>query len=234
MADVFRVRIVARPDANRKDAFKGLVEILSNAAENCEMNLEDLCDGFRSRDFAVAPENIIAEEDLVAFDAEVSYGIFEEGKMDFMSDWGIGELRMLFAYERPELTDWEDNDEDYKTIGLLKVKNIWIQEDGDWTVDDRDVVYEYPPEDDPVKIAQWWLLVWAGIQPSGYDADRFFDQIDGDTAEKAKHGITLLEHNGDTDGTPLWNYPEKVVGFKPLDSDTKFFGDRKYWWRTEV
>ena len=35
-------------------------------------------------------KNITAEEDLIAFDAEVSYGIFVEGKGDFASDWGIG------------------------------------------------------------------------------------------------------------------------------------------------
>ena len=46
MADTFKVRIVATPDANRKDEFKKLVEILSNAADNYELDLGELCDGF--------------------------------------------------------------------------------------------------------------------------------------------------------------------------------------------
>ena len=82
MADTFKVRIVATPNANRKDEFKKLVEILSNAADNFELDLGELCDGFRARDFAVNAENITAEEDLIAFDAEVAYGIFVEGKGD--------------------------------------------------------------------------------------------------------------------------------------------------------
>ena len=229
MADTFKVRIVATPDANRKDEFKKLVEILSNAADTFELDLGELCDGFRDRDFAVNAENITAEEDLIAFDAEVAYGIFVEGKGDFASDWGIGELRMLFAHERPKLADWEENGERYKTIGMLKIKQYWIQEDdGCWTVDHSAVSYDYPPEDDELKIAQWWQLAWAGVQPSGYDFEDFFGQLEPSLAEKALQGITLDE---DEDGTPLWNYPEIVVGFRPLAADAKFFGDQANWWR---
>ena len=64
----------------------------------------------------VAGKTLYGSTQSDAFDAEVSYGIFVEGKGDFASDWGIGELRMLFAHERPKLADWEENDERYKTI----------------------------------------------------------------------------------------------------------------------
>lgn len=232
MADMFKVRIVAKPDEKRKDEFKKLVEILSSAAECDELDLKDLDEcSFRDRDYAVNVENITAGEDLVAFDAEVAYGIFEEGKFDFARSWGIGELRMLYAHESPRLDDWEDNDEEYKTIGMLKIKINWQKDEyGDWVSDDREIQYEYPPEGDSVKIAQWWQLAWAGLQPSGYDFEDFFGQLDDDVAEKAMQGITLLEYDGDEDGTPLWEYPEKVVGFKPMGDGVRFLGDRKNWW----
>lgn len=233
MADMFKVRIVAKPDEKRKEDFKELVKILADARDNENLDLGDLCEGlFRSRDYAVNAENITAEDDLIAFDAEVAYGIFEEGKIDLARSYGVGELRMLYAHERPRLDDWEDNDEEYKTIGMLKVKIDWKKDEyGDWSSEDCDISHEYPPEDDEIKIAQWWQLAWAGCEPVGYDFEDFFGQLDSDVAGKAMKGITLLEYDGDEEGTPLWEYPEKVVGFSPLGDGARFLGDEKNWWR---
>ena len=148
MADYFKARFLAKRNENEAEGFQALVDTIQAAIDNGDYANLDIgsLQYFPDRTLAsTVEEDYDVRDGEVEFSLVIPYGINLEALGDFMSDFGIDTLYCLFAHEREEQQDWETNDEEHKSVGLIKFKNEY-DEDGDCC--DIDKTFDYPSEDD--------------------------------------------------------------------------------------
>ena len=133
MADYFKARFLAKRNENEVEGFQGLVDTIQAAIDDGDyenLDIESL-QYFPDRTLAsTVDEDYDVRDGEVEFSLVIPYGINLEAIGDFMSDFGIDTLYCLFAHEREAQQDWETNDEEHKSVGLIKFKNEY-DEDGD-------------------------------------------------------------------------------------------------------
>lgn len=129
MADWFKARFLARRNDREADSFKELVDAIQPAIDDgdYEGSLDiGALQHFPGRTLASSiDEDYAVRDGEVEFSLVIPYGIDFEAIGDFMGDFGVDELYCLFAHEREEQQDWETNDEEHKSIGLVKFKNVY-------------------------------------------------------------------------------------------------------------
>ena len=163
MADWFKARVLARRNDREADSFQELVDTIQTAIDDgdYEGSLDiGALQHFPNRTLASSiDEDYAVRDGEVEFSLVIPYGIDFEAIGDFMGDFGVDELYCLFAHEREEQQDWETNDEEHKSIGLVKFKNVY---DADGDCEDIEKTFDYPDADDVQKLAQYWRLAWNG------------------------------------------------------------------------
>lgn len=190
MADYFKARFLAKRNENEAEGFQALVDTIQAAIDNGDYANLDIgsLQYFPDRTLAsTVEEDYDVRDGEVEFSLVIPYGINLEALGDFMSDFGIDTLYCLFAHEREEQQDWETNDEEHKSVGLIKFKNEY-DEDGDCC--DIDKTFDYPSEDDAVKLAQYWRLAWNGEWTHEGSMEEFFTQNGEESTAAADKAIT--------------------------------------------
>ena len=190
MADYFKARFLAKRNENEAESFQSLVDTIQAAIDDGDyenLDIESL-QYFPDRTLASTVEDDYDVRDgEVEFSLVIPYGINLEALGDFMSDFGIDTLYCLFAHEREAQQDWETNDEEHKSVGLIKFKNEY-DEDGDCC--DINKTFDYPSEDDAAKLAQYWRLAWNGEWTHEGSMEEFFMQNGEEAAAAADKAIT--------------------------------------------
>ena len=190
MADYFKARFLAKRNENEAECFQSLVDTIQAAIDDGDygdLDIESL-QYFPDRTLAsTVDEDYDVRDGEVEFSLVIPDGINLEAIGDFMSDFGIDTLYCLFAHEREAQQDWETNDEEHKSVGLIKFKNEY-DEDGDCC--DIDKTFDYPSEDDAAKLAQYWRLAWNGEWTHEGSMEEFFTQNGEEPAAAADKAIT--------------------------------------------
>lgn len=224
MADWFKARFLAQADKENEEQFQRLVEILQEAVDGDGSFDVECLDHFDSRTRCDVNDTPEIREGEVEFSLIIPYGIDQEGLRDFIQDFGIKKLYCLYAHERDELQDWECNDEEHKTIGILLTEKI-IDEFGD---EDCSQNFTYPPEDNQIKVGQYFRLAWNGSWTEEGSFEEFFSQNGDELARLANDGITVKESADDEEGRTMTL--REILGLDPVDAPDGFLGDKKNWW----
>lgn len=221
MADWFNARFRVTRDADDSSSFDNLLSVLKEGQEGY-LDVEAL-QYFHSRTLVDENEDIEVSDNEASFALTIPYGIDLEGLRDFCCDFGVKTLHCVFAHEREELQDWECNGEEHKTIGIVRIEKV-VDEDGD---DERVMTFSYPPEDDKVKISQFWRLAWNGNWTHEGEREAFFCQTGEDIAKVAEEGVRICECADDTEGRAMTL--EELLGIVPITEP--FVGsDKSLWW----
>lgn len=190
MADYFKARFLAKRNQNAAESFQNLVETIRAAIDGGDYENLDIgsLQYFPDRTLAsTVEEDYDVRDGEVEFSLVIPYGIDMEAIGDFMSDFGVETLYVLFAHEKEELLDWETNEEAHKSVGLVKFKNVY-DEDGD--LFDIEKTFDYPSADDANKLAQYWRLAWNGEWTHEGSMEEFFTQNGEASAAAAEKTIT--------------------------------------------
>lgn len=190
MADYFKARFLAKRNPNAAESFQNLVETIRAAIDRGDYENLDIgsLQYFSDRTLAsTVEEDYDVRDGEVEFSLVIPYGIDMEAIGDFMSDFGVETLYVLFAHEKEEQLDWETKDESHKSVGLIKFKNVY-DEDGD--LFDIEKTFDYPSADDAEKVAQYWRLAWNGEWTHEGSMEEFFTQSGEASAAAADKAIT--------------------------------------------
>ena len=197
MADWFKARFLAKRNENEANYFQKLTDVIQSAIDDGDYANLDIgsLQYFPDRTLASTVEDDYNVRDgEVEFSIVIPYGIDLEAIRDFKSDFGIDTLYCLFAHEREEQQDWETNDEEHKSVGLIKFKNVY-DEDGDCC--DSEMTFDYPAEDDAAKLAQYWRLAWNGEWTHEGSMMEFFTQNGEESAAAADEAISVKDPESD-------------------------------------
>lgn len=190
MADYFKARFLAKRNQNAAESFQCLVDTIQASIDAGDFENLDIgsLQYFPDRTLAsTVEEDYDVRDGEVEFSLVIPYGIDIEAIGDFMSDFGIDTLYVLFAHEKEEQLDWETNDEEHKSVGLIKFKNVY-DEDGDLC--DIEKMFDYPGEDNAEQLAQYWRLAWNGEWTHEGRMEEFFTQNGEESAAAADKAIT--------------------------------------------
>ena len=224
MADWFKARFLAQADKENEEQFQHLVDILQEAVDGDGIFDIESLEYFDSRTMCDANDTPEIREGEVEFSLIIPYGIDKEGLRDFTKDFGIKRIYCLYAHERDELQDWECNDEEHKTIGILLTEKK-IDEFGDEYCSQN---FTYPPEDDQIKIGQYFRLAWHGSWTKEGSFEEFFSQNGDELARLVNDGIRVKEYADDEEGRDMTL--REILGLDPVDASDGFLGDKKNWW----
>lgn len=162
----------------------------------------------------------------------IPYDVSGEKFRDFCSDFGVSQLDCVYAHEREKLSDWEGDSDDYRTIGVLTVRKK-VEKVVFNGVEEEEVEYKarraYPPENDLVKIHQFWSLAWNGNVLNGVNGPKFLNQVKIKRKPIGEIGIRVLESEDDDWGRELTL--REALGIDPIEAPFGLLGPEECWWK---